>query len=87
MNISSDDARRLQQIQSEMVELLNEFKDICRSAMTPNEYQQFRYTTLGHLEPSLMDETEWVTTYSSIKSLEKIALDADDDVNDADEGE
>lgn len=80
-------AERLQEIVAEMTELLNEFKQICRQNMEPNQYQDFKYRTLGHIEPALMEETEWVTTYSSIESLEKVAQSFSDEAEDNNEEE
>lgn len=80
MNISKDDADRLGEIATEMLKLLNEFKTICHQAMSLGEYQQFKYRTLGHLEPGLTDESEWITTYSSIDPLNKVAEKAAEEI-------
>jgi len=84
MNISTEDAGRLNEIAEEMATLLGEFKDICRHSMSSNEYQQFKYRTLGHLEPGISDDHEWMTEYSSIDSLVKVAENARDDIEDVD---
>ena len=72
MNINMDDANRLNELHNEMMEILNEFKDICRGAMTPREYEMFRYKTLAHLEPGLERDCEWVTTFSAITPLDAV---------------
>ena len=76
MNITSESAERLQELVQIMQESLDEFKHICKTAMTSSEYQQFKYRTLGHIEPALFEDSEWVTSYSSIDSLEKVANNA-----------
>lgn len=76
MNLDAETADRLVEIARKMSELLGEFKEICRDNMERNEYEQFKYRTLGHLEPALNEETEWYTRYSSIDSLEKVAQEA-----------
>jgi hypothetical protein len=80
MNINKEDAERLGEIVKEINERLDEFKHICRTSMSANEYQQFKYRTLGHIEPAVMKETEWITRYSSIDSLEQIAENASEDI-------
>ncbi len=80
MNLDTEKAERLVEIVSEMSELLSEFKRICRENMHRSEYDQFKYRTLGHLEPALNEDTEWYTRYSSIDSLEKVAQEALDEV-------
>jgi hypothetical protein len=90
MNLNTEKAERLVEIASEMSELLSEFKRICRENMHSSEYDQFKYRTLGHLEPALNEETEWYTRYSSIDSLEKVAQNAVEEVmmvGDAEEDE
>lgn len=72
-SISVEDAERLKEIAQEMAELLGEFKDICRANMSRNDYDQFKYRTLGNVEPGISEEHDWVTKYSSIDSLEKVA--------------
>jgi hypothetical protein len=71
--ISIEDAERLKEISDEIIVLVNEFKDICRSCMSSSEYGQFKYRTLGRLEPAVMEDHEWMTQYSSIDSLEEVA--------------
>ena len=78
MNIDKETASRLQEITGDMSNLLDEFKSICRRAMTSEEYRLFKYRTLGHIEPGLLENSEWVTTYSSIDSLEEVANKAAD---------
>jgi hypothetical protein len=85
MTITKDKAERLVEIASEMAELLGEFKHICRNSMESNEYQQFKYRCLGNLEPGLIEESEWVTTYSSIDSLESVANNALDEAESEDD--
>ncbi len=80
MNISSDQAERLTELHREIHDRVEEFKQICRETMETREYQQFKYRTLGHLEPGVSEDTEWVTKYSSIDSLEKVAEKAMDSV-------
>jgi hypothetical protein len=80
MKISKDNAERLRQIALDMVELLSEFKQIARSSMSSHEYEQFKYRTLGHLEPGLIEDSEWVTSYSAIDSLEKVAENAGEEL-------
>ena len=76
-----------------MIELLAEFKALAREVMPPQRYDQFKYRTLGHLEPAILEESEWVTRYSSITSLEAVAQDLADESgingtdDDYDEGE
>ena len=73
MNISKEQAERLVELSRVILENLNEFKSICRETMERQEYEQFKYRTLGHIEPVVSEDHEWVTTYSSIDSLEKVA--------------
>ena len=70
MEINQDNADRLQELFEEIHERVEEFKSICKRAMRPNEYEQFRYRTLGHLEPAIALDQPWVTTYSSIDCLD-----------------
>lgn len=72
MKISLSNAERLQEIAEEMVELLNEYKEIAKRAMTPPEWERFRYNTLAHLEPGLQQDNNWVTN-SSVKGLDTVA--------------
>ena len=76
MNIDLENAQRLNELVGEIAERMDEFKQICRTAMSSNEYQQFKYRTLGHLEPGLLNDSEWITSYSAIDSLEKVAENA-----------
>jgi len=85
MNISQEDADRLGELQQEIAERLDEFKRICNRAMTRSEYERFKYNTLGHIEPATFNGSEWVTTYSSLKSLESVAEQANSEAED--EGE
>jgi hypothetical protein len=73
MNITPEQGKRAQEIAQEMAELLAEFKALARTVMEPAQYNQFKYRTLGHLEPGLLEESEWVTRYSSLDSLEEVA--------------
>ena len=86
MNIAAADAERLKEIAGEMAELLNEFKNIVRGAMTSGEHERFRYNTLAHLEPGLHSEHTWVVG-SHVRGLDLIAEDATEDAigQDADE--
>jgi len=79
MNISVNDAERLAEIADEINELVDEFKQICRRTFERQEYDQFKYRTLGHLEPAVNDNHEWMTKYSSIDSLAKVAEKAVDE--------
>ena len=81
MKINQENAKRLKEIAESLIEQLDEFKHICRNSMSSSEYQQFKYRCLGNLEPGLREDSEWVTRYSSIDSLEKVA---DNALNDAD---
>ena len=80
--MTTETADRMVEIVGEMTDLLSEFKQICRESMTRREYEQFKYRTLGHIEPALMEDTEWYTRYSSIDSLEKVAKNALGEVED-----
>lgn len=71
--ITKTQAARLVEISNEINQMLEEFKGICRRTMNPVQYDQFKYRTLGHLEPALIEDSEWYTKYSSIDSLEKVA--------------
>lgn len=73
MNPNLSQANRAAEIAQEIADLLGEFKQIARDTMTASEYQQFKYRTLGHIEPAVSKETEWVTRYSSLDSLEEVA--------------
>lgn len=85
MNISQENAERLQELFEEINERVNEFKHICRQSMSNGEYEQFRYRTLGNLEPAIALDQPWVTTYSSIDCLEEVAQKALDSVEEVDE--
>lgn len=86
MNIDSSDARRAETIVDEILELVQEFKKIAKGAMSASEYEQFRYRTLGHLEPALTTETEWFTSrYDSRDPLSKIVERMVDESGDSDE--
>jgi len=76
MNLKIKSAERMQEIAEEMISLLNEFKHLAKQSMSGPEYQQFKYRCLGNLEPGLMKESEWITKYSSIDSLEEVAENA-----------
>jgi hypothetical protein len=54
-------------------ENLEVFKKICRDIMSPEEYNQFKYRTLGHIEPVVYEDSEWSTKYASLDSLEEVA--------------
>jgi hypothetical protein len=84
MKITPENAARLKELVGEMIERLDEFKSIVKKAMPRYEYQQFKYRTLGNLEPGLIEESEWITSYSSI-SLEKVAENAAEAVEDEEE--
>ena len=85
--ISTEDAERLKEIAEEIAQLLNEFKGICRSCMSKSAYDQFKYRTLGHIEPTVSEDHEWMTSYSSIDSLEKVANNLEEIASDEDEEE
>ena len=72
MNITKEKVERLQKLQEQIHEDLDEFKQICLDSMNCNKYNQFKYRTLGHIEPAVSEDTEWFTKYSSIDSLEKV---------------
>lgn len=80
MKITEEDANRLCILFEEINERLWEFKDICRMRMTPSEYEQFKYRTLAQIEPAIREDSDLVTRYSSIDSLESIAMNAMDDL-------
>jgi hypothetical protein len=65
---------QLLEIQQRIMNDVQEFKQICKELMSKSEYEQFKYRTLGHLEPAISEDTIWATKYSSIDSLEKVAL-------------
>ena len=87
MTITQAQADELKEIVEQMKEGLENFKAICRRTMSASEYQMFKYRTLGHLEPGLVEDSEWVTTYSSIDSLEKVANEIAGDQPEDDEEE
>lgn len=87
MKINNYDAERLQELYITIAESLEEFKSICRGAMTKTEYEQFRYKCLGNCEPAISGDSEWFTGYSAITTLEKIAQDAQDEAVDEDDEE
>jgi hypothetical protein len=85
MNVTQEQANRLVELREEIQERLGEFKQICRETMHKSEYDQFKYRTLGHIEPVVSEETEWVTRYSSTDSLESVAANALNDVVEEDD--
>lgn len=85
MKISPSQAQRAHDIAQEISNLVAEFKDLARSVMSSGEYEQFKYNTLGHIEPGINKDTEWMTRYSSIRSLEQVAEDMEDEANPIDE--
>lgn len=85
--ITKAQATRLVEISNEMNQMLEEFKRICRNTMYPAQYDQFKYRTLGHLEPALFEDSEWYAKYSSIDSLEKVANNLMEEVNEDDSDE
>ena len=74
-NIDQETADRAQEVFAQLCENFNELRKIMRQSMTHEEYQNFKYRCLSHAEPALFEETEWVTRYSSITSLEKYVQD------------
>jgi hypothetical protein len=70
---------RLHEITEEMQELLQEFKDICKKKMTQNRYELFKYRTLGHIEPVISKENDWLPDMG-IDSLEEVADNYDEDL-------
>lgn len=79
MKFQKENAERLKELVNEINERVEEFKHLCRTAMSRSEYDLFKYRTLGNLEPAVMEESEWVTRGSSIDSLEKVANQACDE--------
>ncbi len=80
MNITEEQGRRAMEISEEMIALLDEFKKLAKSVMTDSEYQNFKYNTLGHLEPGLITDHAWFTGRgSSIKSIQYVAEDMADE--------
>ena len=86
MNISKENAERLGEIANEMIELLNEYRNICRNGMTPSEYERFRYNTLAHLEPGLTQENTWVNG-NNVQGLDLIAEHALEEAEDGEDCE
>jgi len=79
MKITSKNAEHLLELVGEIKERAEEFKELCREAKTPREYELFKYNCLGHLEPAISEDHEWFVKYSGITTLEKIAEDAAED--------
>lgn len=78
MKINKEDAERLRELYDSMMESFAEIKHILRNGMSPREHEDFRYKTLGFLEPGLTEDHTWVTRYSSIVPLDKIVEEAED---------
>jgi len=69
-----NDKKRLEEIVNEIDKLITEFTDIVKSKMDRAEFEDFKYNTLGHLQPMINSNHDWVTSrYSSQKSLEKVS--------------
>ena len=85
MNITLENAVRLRELWESMVESFDKFRGICQDSMTKEEYRQFKYRTLGHIEPCLTEETEWFTEYDSRDSLEKIVTRAEEEQSEEEE--
>lgn len=66
---------------------LGAFKKICRDIMSPEEYNHFKYRTLGHIEPVVYEDSEWYNRYSSLDSLPEVAekFNFDGDMEDKDD--
>ena len=69
--IDQDEIDGIRESFKEAVERINEIKEFFRASLTSSSYDHFKYRCLGHLEPGLFEETEWVTQYSSITSMEE----------------
>lgn len=69
--ISEYESKRLLSIPTEIDQLLAEFKQICRLKMNADQYQRFKYRTLAHIEPAVMEGSDWVTY--DIDTLESVA--------------
>lgn len=87
MNISKDDAERLQELHAEIDERVTEFKQICRSAMSSGEYQRFKYNCLGHLEPGLSEDNGWAGHHLTLEKVVERALDDAKEEEDEEEEE
>lgn len=70
-SVSTDEYQEIRENFHDIVEKVNEIKEFFRSVLSNEDYDQFKYRCLGNLEPGLQEETEWVTRYSSITSLEE----------------
>jgi len=73
---------RLAELATELEEGLNEFKEICRRSMSQQEYQQFKYRTLGHCEPAISTSQEWVV--SSCDTLAEVVERLEDELEEKD---
>lgn len=83
-HFTKEDAERLQEIQRQMAELLDEAKQICQCSMSRQVYERFRYNTLAHLEPGLIRDHHWVVNSAS---LEEVAENALEEAKDSEQSE
>lgn len=77
-NTSTAEAERIREAFEELREKFSELTNLIKDKLEPHERDQFKYNTLGPCETSLFEETDWVTQYSSIHSLEKWVMDIED---------
>lgn len=47
-----------------MNDLLDEFKRRARQHLSSSQYEMFKYRCLGHCEPVLKEENEWLPDYN-----------------------
>lgn len=79
MKISKEDAERLQELFEEVNERVTEFKKICRNAMMSNEYELFKHRCLAHLEPGLLEDSDWLGRFTTLESIAERAQDEAED--------
>lgn len=64
MKLTEEQFSDLENAFAQFCEGLESFKDICQSIMTDHEYNQFKYNILGHIEPLVSENHEWMTMSS-----------------------
>jgi hypothetical protein len=89
MQITKEDADRLVELRVSIQEQLDEFIQICRSAMTGSEFERFRYNCLAHVEPGISRDQPWFTPYAkSLEDIVEMALEeAEEEINEDEEDE
>jgi hypothetical protein len=85
-SLTCDDLESARESFDELLERVEELRTFFRDALAPHEYDRFRRSVLGHLEPALTEEHAWVVGPGA-SSIESYLRDVEEELDGREEEE